>query len=366
MVDCTIRPQDMSGGNIITELLDMLEIKNGRNVNSFKLKGEWRYSQAKVDEIVKNGEEIIISQVPFRPNHVRAGGEIKKMKNVLSPTHYNMETNEDATAQIIELMGTNVFDNPKPVKLIHYLIRAVTYDTSDAIILDFFSGSWTTAHAVMKLNAEDGGRRKFIMVQLPEDISERLKRASDAESFTLENAIALCNKLGKPHLLSEIGKERIRRSGENVTAPLAGVGLDTGFRVLKLDETNMKEIYYSPAELRQANLLDSVDNIKPDRSPLDILFGVMIDWGLLLSLPISEKKFGKNTIFVVGDNDLAACFDIDVSDDLVREIATLKPTRAVFRDASFARDDAKINAVEMFKTICGWDNDDIRQNFKVI
>jgi len=168
MDDQVVKPQDMSEGNIKTRLLNELVIVNGKNCNEFSLEGEWRYCQSKINEIIKNNEKIVISKIPFRPNHVKAGGEIKKMKNIFSPVHYEMETNEDATSQIIELFGFNVFDNPKPVKLIYSLVKAITYADKKAIILDFFSGSGTTAHAVMQLNADDGGKRKFIMVQLPE------------------------------------------------------------------------------------------------------------------------------------------------------------------------------------------------------
>lgn len=156
-------PQDMSGGNIITRLLDKLEVRNGRNVNSFRLQGEWRYSQAKLNEIIEAKEPILISKTPFRPNHIKTGGEIKKMKNMLTPVHYAMETNEDGTAQVAEILGDNVFTNPKPIKLISRLVLASTYCIKNAVILDFFAGSGTTLHAVMQLNAEDGGHRQCIL-----------------------------------------------------------------------------------------------------------------------------------------------------------------------------------------------------------
>ena len=228
MPDGVVQPQDMSEGAIITRLLDTVHISNGRNSNSFRLEGEWRYSQTKLNEIVANSEEIIISKIPFRPNHVKKGGEVKKMKNVLSPVHYQMETNEDATQQLVDLFGVALFDNPKPVKLLKYLIRAVTYDTSDAVILDFFSGSATTAHAVMQLNAEDGGNRKFIMVQLPEPTDEK----SEAYKAGYKN-------------ICEIGKERIRRAGEKIkeeNKDKEGIeNLDVGFKVFKLDTSNIRK-----------------------------------------------------------------------------------------------------------------------------
>ena len=171
--DGVIKAQDMSEGNIITKLLNDLQIKNGLNQNDMLLEGEWRYSQERLDQIISNGEELYISKIPFRPNHIRSGGEIKKMKNFLSQQHYNCETNEDATSQIIELLKFNAFDYCKSVKLIKLLTKAITYEEDECIILDFFSGSSTAAHSVMQLNAEDNGNRKFIMVQLPEETDEK-------------------------------------------------------------------------------------------------------------------------------------------------------------------------------------------------
>jgi len=195
ITDGVIKPQDMSSGNIITELLDPLEIKNGRNIGKFRLKGEWRYSQAKLNEIVTNGEGITISQIPFRPNHIKVGGKIKKMKNVLSPTHYKMETNEDATTQLIEILSVDIFENPKPIKLIYYLVKATTYYNSEAIVLDFFAGSGTTGQAVLELNKADKGHRQFILATSNEitpttpngivlDVtSKRLKRVMTGKCF---------------------------------------------------------------------------------------------------------------------------------------------------------------------------------------
>lgn len=240
MDDQVVKPQDMSEGNIRTRLLNELVIENGRNKNEFSLEGEWRYSQAKINEITRNNEKIVISKIPFRPNHIKAGGEVKKMKNILSPVHYEMETNEDATSQVFQLFGFNAFDNPKPVKLIYSLVKATTYSDKNAIIMDFFSGSGTTAHAVMQLNADDGGRRRFIMVQMPEVISEN----TEAYKSGFTN-------------IADIGKERIRRAGEKIKAGLSqkygkgrenpgfaaeGEGkhtvkpgeLDIGFKVFKL------------------------------------------------------------------------------------------------------------------------------------
>lgn len=346
MPDGIVEPQDMSEGAIVTQLLDTVQIDGGYNVNSFRLEGEWRYSQAKLDAIVKNSEEIVISKVPFRPNHIKVGGEIKKMKNVLSPFHYQMETNEDATQQLVALFGADLFDNPKPVKLLNYLVRAVTYATKDAMILDFFSGSSTTAHAVMQLNAEDGGNRKFIMVQLPEPCDEKSK------AF----------KAGYKNIC-EIGKERIRRAGDKINKEIEEGNrqlklgeepkkpVDIGFRVLKVDTTNMKDIYYAASEYTQNLLTDQISNIKEDRTDLDLLYGVLLEWGLPLLLKHEIEEIDGVKIHIVDNDSLIACFAESVSETVVREIAKRQPLRAVFRDSSFASSSDKINVEEIFKLL---------------
>jgi adenine-specific DNA-methyltransferase len=166
--DGLYRAKDMSSGNIITRLLDDVVVRNGTNANAFRLEGEFRYSQAKLDQVIASGDKLYISKVPFRPNHIKRGGEIKKMKNLLSPSHYSMETNEDASQQVVDLFRREVFDNPKPEKLIRYLVLSVTHSEVEALVVDFFAGSGTTGHAVINLNREDGGRRKYILVEMGE------------------------------------------------------------------------------------------------------------------------------------------------------------------------------------------------------
>ena len=324
----------MSEGNIFTVLKNHVEVEVYFNVTKIILDGKWRYSQAKINEIIANGEEFLISKVPFRPNHVKAGGEIKKMKNVLSPSSYNCETNEDATKQIIELFGFYAFDTPKPVKLIELFLEATTYDDKEAIIMDFFSGSGTTADAVMQMNAEDGGSRKFIMVQLQEDCDEK----SEAYRAGYKN---ICN----------IGKERIRRAGKIIKEenPLTIQDLDIGFRVFKVDDSNMNDVYYSPAEYSQDLLSMLESNVKSDRNDLDLLFGCLLEWGLPLSLPYSSETIEGCTVHNYNDGDLIACFDVNVPDSVIKEIAKRQPLRAVFRDSSFANSPSKINVGEIFK-----------------
>lgn len=225
-----------------------------------------------------------------------------------------------------------VFDYTKPVKLLTRLLQ-IGSGVGD-IVLDFFSGSATTAQATMQLNAEDNGSRKFIMVQLPEKTDEK----SEAYKAGYKN-------------ICEIGKERIRRAGIKIKEdnPLTTQDLDVGFRVLKLDESNMNDVYYSPAEYSQDLLSMLESNVKSDRSDLDLLFGCLLEWGLPLSLPYSSEQIEGYTVHNYNDGDLIACFEEDVPDSVIKEIAKRQPLRAVFRDSSFANSPSKINVEEIFK-----------------
>lgn len=258
--------------------------------------------------------------------------------------------NKIARYELKEIFPENLFDTPKPSKLIKYLETIAGTRNTD-IVLDFFSGSATTAHAVMQLNAEDGGHRKFIMVQLPEPCDEK----SEAYKAGYRN-------------ICEIGKERIRRAGEKIKSesPLTTQNLDVGFRVLKLDDTNMKDVYYAPDEYDQEMLAGLESNIKEDRSDLDLLFGCLLDWGLPLSLPYTSEQIEGCTVHTYNEGDLIACFDENIPERVVKEIAKRKPLRAVFRDAGFASSPEKINVFEIFKFYMPEDADDIGKRVKVI
>ena len=242
------------------------------------------------------------------------------------------------------------FDNPKSKQLMMELIKLCCCMPDD-IVMDFFSGSATTAHAVMQLNAEDGGHRKFIMVQLPEPCDGK----SEAYKAGYKN-------------ICEIGKERIRRAGEKIKEenPLTTQDLDIGFRVLKLDDSNMKDVYYAADDYDQPNLVDMISNIKEDRTDLDLLFGCLLDWGLPLSLLYTSEQIDGCTVHTYNDGDLIACFDPNVPESVVKEIAKRKPLRAVFRDSSFANSPAKINVFEIFKLYMPEDADDISKRVRVI
>lgn len=265
--------------------------------------------------------------------------------------------------------GVGVFDGPKPVRLLKLLVTIANFEEND-ILLDFFSGSATTAHAVMQLNAEDNGHRKFIMVQLPEPCDEK----SEAYKAGYKN-------------ICEIGKERIRRAGEKIlkecgatdeqsgaeqltfdssTSSTTHSKPDVGFRVFKLDDSNMKDVYYSAEEYSQDTLDEMVSNIKEGRSALDLFFGCLLDWGLPLSMPYHSEEIDGCTVHTYNDGDLIACFDKNIPESVIKEIAKRKPLRAVFRDAGFADSPAKINVFEIFKLYMPEDADDITKRVKVL
>lgn len=246
----------------------------------------------------------------------------------------NEYSNDNSKKNITQVFDAAVFDYSKPVELLKTITSYAT-STSD-VVLDFFSGSATTAHAVMKLNAEDGGHRKFIMVQLPEKTDEK----SEAYKAGYKN-------------ICEIGKERIRRAGRKIkenaglTAP---VDLDIGFRCLRLDSSNMENVYYTPEEISQQDMFSLVDNVKEDRTPEDLLFQVMLDLGVLLSSPIEVKEIAGKRVFNVAEGFLLACFDHDVTGETVKAIAQMKPYYAVFRDSSMANDSVATNFDQIFET----------------
>lgn len=256
-------------------------------------------------------------------------------------------TTDQASKELENLLGRKIFDFPKPKELIMRVISLIINgDTGkDSIILDFFSGSATTAHAVMQMNAEDGGHRKFIMVQLPEKTDEK----SEAYKAGYKN-------------ICEIGKERIRRAGKQIlsagggqlemseTQPEPGTPVDVGFRCLRLDSSNMENVYYTPEEISQQDMFSLVDNVKPDRTPEDLLFQVMLDLGVLLSSPIEVKEIAGKKVFNVADGFLLACFDHDVTEETVKAIAQMKPYYAVFRDSSMANDSVATNFDQIFET----------------
>lgn len=290
----------------------------------------WRWSEESIKEKISTGE------IKFKDDN---SGIIRKIYLCDQPgrTPENLwegqrfGTTRQAAAMIKELFdGVQVFDTPKPIELIEAMMQLVTDE--DSIVLDFFSGSATTAHAVMDLNNKDGGHRRFILVQLSEETGEK----SDAYKAGYFNIV-------------DIGKERIRRAGKKIKD--AGGHIDVGFRVLKLDSSNMKDVYYNPAEIQQTSLFAMADNIKDDRTPEDLLFQVMLDLGVLLSSKIEKATIADKEVFNVAEGFLIACFDNDVTEDVVKKIAEKKPYYAVFRDNSMASDSVATNFDQIFASI---------------
>ena len=290
------------------------------------------------------------------------GGNMPRLKRFLCDVQQGMTAttiwkytevghNQEGRQELKKLFDNKgYFDGPKPLRLISRILTIANL-SANSIILDFFSGSATTAHAVMQLNAEDGGNRKFIMVQIPEETPE------DSEA----------RKAGY-NTIPEIAKERIRRAGKKIKeeSPLTTADLDTGFRVFRLDEGNYEDVKRSPKEFKQDQLDLFLNNIKADRNDLDLLFGCMLDWGVQLSLPMTQEVVDGKTIYTVNDGDLVACFAENVSEDVVKAMAEKMPLRVIFRDSCFAQDADKINIYETFKQKLDWSDQEVVKNIRVI
>ena len=285
----------------------------------------WLFSKENLEKLDKEDKLII------RGDNIYRKMFIHENKGKIPETLWDDVSNAaNASDEIKKLFGGIVFDTPKPTPYIKRMIELST--SSDDIILDFFSGSATTANAVLSLNSEDNGSRKFIMVQLPETISAN----SNAQKDGFKN-------------ICEIGKERIRRAAKKIAEENPNAKFDGGFRVLKVDDSNMNEVYYSPDDYSQGFLSQLESNIKSDRTDLDLLFGCLLEWGLPLSLPYSSEEIEGCTLHNYNDGDLIACFDENIPDSVIKEIAKRQPLRAVFRDSSFANSPSKINVGEIFK-----------------
>ena len=339
----------ISSGNMELIYLDDLVVSKNILQSDVRIDSNWIYSQAALDEYTSNGLVYITQD-----NYIRRivnEKRVKMLKDILtrvgsdgeSLSFFNYDTNlnnggwgtnEDANDELHQLLGKQyLFNFSKPTRLLAKLIQAIMDEY--AVILDFFSGSATTAHAVMQLNAEDGGHRKFIMVQLPEACDEK----SEAYKAGYKN-------------ICEIGKERIRRAGQKIKDdnPLTTQDLDIGFRVLKLDSSNMEDIYYTPKEYMDKEISLFVDNVKADRSSEDLLFQVMLDLGTSLSSKIVKKEIAGKEVFDVANGHIMACFDKDVNDDVITAIAKEKPSYFVMRDNSLADDSVSINFDQIFNT----------------
>lgn len=310
------------------------------------------YNQSKKDEIdngITRGDYLLI---PRDGKHIV--GRYRKVADDTSKFYTILKhLNKSGVSDIQNLGIEKFFDYPKPVSLLKEFIQGVTIlsKNSEDVILDFFSGSATTAHAVMQLNAEDNGNRKFIMVQLPEETTEN----DEAYKAGYKN-------------ICEIGKERIRRAGKKIKeeSPLTTQDLDIGFRVFKCADSNYKDVAFAPKDYDQNQLEAFVDNIKDDRNDLDLLFDCMLRWGIELSLPLQSVEVGGCTIHNVNDGDLVACLKGTVTENVIDAIAEMHPVRVVFRDNSFTEAAQKMNLFELFKQKCGWSDEEVRNNVRVI
>lgn len=305
----------------------------------------WRYEPKTMEKKISESRILFPAKEDGRPRHKLFLNEMKSLYKNISSVITAFST-ADGTRELNALMGGVAFTFPKPTMLIKLLIEQLT-ETGD-IVLDFFAGSATTADAVFQQSAKDGHVRPFILVQLPESLETNQRTQGTAATF--------CDELGVPRLISELSKERIRRAGSKTLDGECHVdwNKDIGFRVLKIDTSNMADVYYTPEQTNQKDLLAAVDNIKPGRgNSEDLLFQVLVDWGVDLTLPIRSESIQDKTVFFVNHEpyDLIACFDKGITEELVKELATHKPMRVVFRDNGFVSDAVKINVDQIFRQL---------------
>ena len=317
----------------------------------------WRYPESTMKERIKNG------LVHFGKDETKVPCNKTYLLDTVNQSVGSVKYKDGraATKKLTALLGTNCFTNPKDCDLLRTLFTSIGLHRED-IVLDFFSGSGTTGEVVMDIAVKTVPNVHFILVQIPENLDDSIEKATGSAKQVLGNAIALCDSLNVPHKLTEIGKERIRRAGQQIlsagggqlemseTQPEPGTPVDVGFRCLRLDSSNMENVHYTPEEISQQDMFSLVDNVKPDRTPEDLLFQVMLDLGVLLSSPIEVKEIAGKKVFNVAEGFLLACFDHDVTEETVKAIAQMKPYYAVFRDSSMANDSVATNFEQIFET----------------
>ena len=297
------------------------------------VEGYWRFSKETMQEKYEDGLVVKRGNSLYQKYYKSTAAKTRKTATTWWDDAGLMST---ATSRLKSLMGEATFDMPKPLELIDRMLRMITFEDKDSIVLDFFAGSSTTAHALMQYNAETEGNRKFILVQLPEPCAEK----SEAKQNGWND-------------ICEIGRERIKRAGKQIKTEYPAIAdkLDVGFRVVKLDESNMNDVYYSAGEYTQGLLSMLESNVKADRTDLDLLFGCLLEWGLPLSMPYTSEELEGCAVHTYNEGDLIACFDENIPDTVIKKIANRQPLRAVFRDSSFNGSPAKINVGEIFKML---------------
>ena len=330
-------------------LLDPVTVKDGTNASSFRLRGPMIWGQDYLESELNAGTRVVIKGTSFVPYTDKGSeGTLRPTKIIPSDKVGDVLS---ANAELRTLMGVDIFDYPKPVSLISHLI---SMRPEARLILDFYAGSGTTTHAVFDTNAglDFENHRRVIAVQLPEPIDPSTITDGGAKD-TAKRAVAFLDELSKPHTVAEIAKERIRRAGTKIreSHSLAASRLDIGFRVLKVASSNMKDVYYRPDKATPELLGGHVDNIKDGRGDEDLLFQVLLDWGVDLSLPIAKETIGGKAVYFVDTNALAACFETGITENFVKELAGRKPLRVVFRDSGYSGDDVKINVEQIFKQL---------------
>ena len=330
----------------------------------------WCYNKQTLDELMKDGRikfGLTDDSSPKRKLYYKERiekGDVKTPSSIL----LDAGTTKTGTTEIMELFeNQKVFDYPKPTTFIERLIK-YGFVKKDDIVLDFFSGSGTTAHAAFNYNLREGQKCQTILVQFPENLDESLTSASTDAKKTIKVAIDYLDSLNKKHFIPEIAKERIRRAGKKIKEenPLTTQDLDTGFRVFRVDSSNYEEVEHTPKDWNQQELDLFLNNIKSDRTDLDLLFGCMLDWGVQLSLPMTTEDVDGKNIYTVNEGDLVACFAEKVTDNVVRAMADKQPLRVIFRDSCFERDADKINIYETFKQLMDWSDQEVVKNIRVI
>jgi adenine-specific DNA-methyltransferase len=386
-------------------LLDEIEIKNGYALNDFSLQGEFKWTQEFLEEEIKNGTTFIIKSNLLSIRFIRNGEGYKRPTNfikekytspIINKKDNEVGTNDNASSELRSVMHNDVFSYPKPISLMNYLMNFILKEND--MVLDFFSGSGTTADAVMNFSNSNRIKVNFIMVQLAESLIENFKTADNNSKKIIENGISFLTEIQKPLYITELAKERIRRAGKKIKESLnqdsqdlkikqdaaakkdkeKGIvnifeskdslsdnqenpedsvnpdsdnKLDVGFRVYRLADSNMKDVYYRPQDFAQETLDLFEDNIKPDRTADDLLTQVMLDWGLPLSLRIEQLTIANKQVFKVAENSLFACFDSNIDGAFAKQLASYKPMRVVFKDRSFKDNSAKENVKQLLKQL---------------
>ncbi len=326
---------DLAARNYYAQGRYPITTKAGRVIAGPPAGSYWRVSREKFDSLDRDNRIWWGEGGDNRPGMKRFLSEVRK--GVVPQTYWSWKdvgSTRNAKQELSGIMGAgsgeDLFITPKPTKLLARILQLATTQDGNDVVLDFFGGSGTTGHAVLAANAQDNGQRRFILVQYPEP--------TGSEPYST---------------IADLAKDRLRKAGTGLRSDtaLTAPNLDIGFRVLKIDTSNMRDVYYAPDALEQGDLLAQVDNIRPDRTPEDLLFQVLVDWGLDLALPITQETIAGKSVFFVDGNALAACFDTGITDELVKEVAKRKPLRAVFRDSSYGSDSVKINVDQIFRLL---------------